>query len=191
MINYFFDHHLFVTLCGGSMPYLEKPEGMKRQYVWTEQDLINIENFAQLGFSHKDIAKALGVPTSTFQLAMKKDEEEAATFIGDEVCRSQYLDQNMWFRYSRGVTAHKMIISRGIMNLAKDGNATVLIHLSKTRLGWKDNTEQVLESLQIGGSDSQKIKDEVERRIALELKLRDKPEAIELLETTTTHEGED
>ena len=173
------------------MPYLEKPEGMKRQYVWTEQDLNNIEQFAQLGFSHKDIAKALSVPTSTFQLAMKKDEEEASTFVGDEVHRSQYLDQNIWARYEKGVVAHKMIISRGIMNLAKDGNATVLIHLSKTRLGWKDNTEQILESLQIGGSDSQKIKDEVERRIALELKLRDKPETIELLETTTTPEGKD
>ena len=110
----------------------------KSKLEWTEAELIHIEKMASTGLGISDIAEFLCVADSSFRNHLKAAQEEAENFKGNARRKAELLDQNIYYRHSRGVQAHKLLISKGLTEHALKGNPNVLIFLAKSKLGWND-----------------------------------------------------
>ena len=104
-------------------------------YEFSDSDLQVVEDYARAGLSMHDISQALCISLPTFKRHLDLQEVEAQEVM-DRPNRHEYLYTNIWWRWSRGRHAHKLLISNKIMEKVQEGNVPLLLHLAKTRLGW-------------------------------------------------------
>ena len=107
-------------------------------YLFTEQELNHIEKMASTGLGITDIAQFLCISDSNFRKHLHEAKTEAENFNGNAKRKNEYLDQNVYFRHSRGVQANKLLISKGLTEHAMRGNPQILMFLARTKLGWND-----------------------------------------------------
>lgn len=151
-------------------------------FEFSDSDLQVVEDYARAGLSFADISQALCISQPTLKRHMDLAEVEAQEVI-DRPNRHEYLYPNIWWRWSRGRHAHKLLISNKIMEKVHEGNVPLLLHLAKTRLGWVEKEftqdEKALVEIRLKADNitSQHLEDMTD--VELEVKVNDALKAIE------------